>query len=73
MPKYTNTTRQSLDFVVGGKPDDPKFLSFKGGETKDVTLNLDDPAVAGALKTGALVAEDSAARRAVGKVTEPAS
>ncbi|GLK67008.1 hypothetical protein [Hansschlegelia plantiphila] len=67
MPKYTNTTRQSLDFVIGGTPADPKYASFKAGETKEVELNLDHPAVAGALKTGALLAADASTAKRVAK------
>ena len=58
MPKYTNTTKGVLDFVVGGTPEEPKFESFKAGQTKNVSLNLDHPAVIGALTTGALTTDD---------------
>ncbi|GLK78038.1 hypothetical protein GCM10008171_32920 [Methylopila jiangsuensis] len=55
MPTYTNTTRQSLDFVTGGTPDKPEITSFRAGETKEASLNADHPSVVGALQAGALV------------------
>lgn len=66
MPKYTNTTKRVLDFVVGGTPEEPVFASFKPGQTRsDVTLNIDHPAVRGAIITGALTSDDKSVAKAL--------
>ncbi|HVI27622.1 hypothetical protein [Hansschlegelia sp.] len=70
MARYTNTTNHPLDFIVGGTPAKPALASFKPGETKDAELNVDHPAVKGALQTGALLAADATARRAAKKAVE---
>ncbi|WP_020178086.1 hypothetical protein [Methylopila sp. M107] len=72
MTEYTNTTKGVLDFVTGGKPDAPEFTSFKPGETRDVELNLEHPAVKGALLSGALVSSAKAGKRAAKGESLPA-
>lgn len=67
MPKYTNTTKGSLDFATGGTPTNPTFTSFKPGETKDADLNVEDPSVKGALAAEALIPADAAATKRAAK------
>ncbi|RAI44706.1 hypothetical protein [Rhodoplanes roseus] len=56
MPRITNHTRQTLDFVIPGKPKDgvPPTASVRPGETADIDVREDDPVLLGRIAAGAV-------------------
>lgn len=71
MPKITNHTRQTLDFVVVGKPKDgvPPTKSIGPGETVDIDVRDNDPVLLGRIAAGAVTL--STAARSTKQSAEP--
>jgi hypothetical protein len=72
MPKVTNTTDQTIDFIVGpaGKDGVPKTDSLGPGETKNLDIDMDTPRIRSRLRTGVITMEGAAAKKAMNEAVE---
>jgi hypothetical protein len=67
MPKVTNLTDQTVDFIVGpaGKDGVPKTDSVAPGETKNLDITMDTPRVRSRLRMGVIEMDGAAAKKAM--------